>query len=269
MLIAPDINPIALSLGPIKVHWYGLMYVIGFSSVWWLAGRRAQQPGSGWTRDQVADIVVYGAFGAILGGRIGYVLFYNLDVYLANPLSILRVWDGGMSFHGGFTGVMLAMWLWGRKQKKTFLEVADFIAPWAPIGLGAGRVGNFINQELWGRVTDVPWGVVFRDAGALPRHPSQLYQAALEGLALFIILWLFSRKPRPVGAVAGMLALGYGVFRFVVEFVREPDTQLGFVWGVFTMGQLLSLPMIIAGAVVLVWAYTRKHPPSNHQHPHA
>ena len=269
MLIAPDIDPVALSLGPIKVHWYGLMYVIGFASVWWLAGRRAQRPGSGWTTDQVADIVVYGAMGAILGGRIGYVLFYNLDVYLANPIAILRVWDGGMSFHGGFTGVMLAMWLWGRKQKKTFFEVADFIAPWAPIGLGAGRIGNFINQELWGRVTDVPWGMVFHNAGNLPRHPSQLYQAALEGVVLFIILWLFSRKPRPVGAVSGMLALWYGLFRFAVEFVREPDAQLGFVWGVFTMGQLLSLPMIIAGAAVLVWAYTRKHPHSNHQHPHA
>ncbi len=257
MLTAPNIDPVALQLGPVQVHWYGLMYVIGFVALWWLAGRRAKQPGSGWTPEQVSDIVFYGALGVILGGRLGYVVFYNLNVYLANPWSVFRVWDGGMSFHGGLVGVMLAMWLWGRTQQKSFLQVADFLAPWVPIGLGAGRIGNFLNQELWGRVTDVPWGMVFRNAGVLPRHPSQLYQAALEGLVLLIILWLFSRKPHPTGAVTGLFGMLYGVFRFGVEFVREPDAQLGFVLGPLTQGQLLSLPMIIIGAAILGWAYKR------------
>lgn len=257
MLIAPNIDPVALHLGPVQIHWYGLMYVFGFVALWWLATRRAKQPGSGWTPEQVSDIVFYGALGVILGGRIGYVVFYNLSLYLANPWSVFRVWDGGMSFHGGLIGVMLAMWLWGRSQQKSFLQVADFLAPWVPIGLGAGRIGNFLNQELWGRVTDVPWGMVFRNAGPLPRHPSQLYQAALEGLALLIILWLFSRKPRPVGAVTGLFGLCYGLFRFMAEFVREPDAQLGFVLGPFTQGQLLSLPMIVGGAAIIWWAYKR------------
>lgn len=258
MLTAPSIDPVALQLGPVQVHWYGLMYVIGFVALWWLATRRAKQPGSGWTAEQVSDIVFYGALGVILGGRIGYVIFYNLDVYLANPWSVFRVWDGGMSFHGGLVGVMLAMWWWGRRQHKSFFQVADFLAPWVPIGLGAGRIGNFINQELWGRVTDVPWGMVFRDAGNLPRHPSQLYQAALEGLVLLVVLWLYSRKPRPTGAVTGLFGMLYGIFRFAVEFVREPDAQLGFVLGPLTQGQLLSLPMIVVGAGIMFWAYRRK-----------
>ena len=264
MLVAPDINPVALSLGPIKVHWYGLMYVIGFASVWWLAGRRAQRPGSGWTTDQVADIVVYGALGAILGGRIGYVLFYNLDVYLANPLAILRVWDGGMSFHGGFTGVMLAMWLWGRKQKKTFFEVADFIAPWAPIGLGAGRIGNFINGELWGRLCDpgLPWGMVFRGAGDAPRHPSQVYQFLMEGLLLFVLLWFYARKQGRdyyEGRVSAAFLFGYGIFRFIAEFFREPDAHLGILSLGMSMGQWLCVPMVIGGA--WLWFMAQKPAP--------
>jgi phosphatidylglycerol:prolipoprotein diacylglycerol transferase len=258
MLRAPNIDPVAIHLGPVQVHWYGLMYVIGFVALWWLATRRAKKPGSGWTEEQVSDIVFYGALGVILGGRLGYVLFYNFSVYLANPLSIFRVWDGGMSFHGGLMGVLVSLWWWGRQQGKHVFEVTDFIAPWVPIGLAAGRVGNFINQELWGRVTDAPWGMVFRGAGDLPRHPSQLYQAGLEGLVLLVILILYSRKPRPYGAVSGMLGIFYGLFRFLVEFVREPDAQLGFVLGSLTMGQLLSLPMIIIGGGMVWWAYSRK-----------
>ena len=255
-MLAPDIDPIAISLGPLKVHWYGLMYVFGLLALWFFGARRAKQSESGWTPNQVGDLVFYGALGVILGGRLGYMLFYNLPHYLAHPLDVFKVWQGGMSFHGGLLGVLLGMLFFARKNGKTFFGVTDFIAPWVPIGLGLGRLGNFINHELWGKVTDVPWGMVFREAGPLPRHPSQLYQGALEGVALFVILWLYTRKPRPTASVSGLFLVGYGVFRFLVEFVREPDPQLGYLaWNWLTMGQVLSLPMILAGIGLMVWAY--------------
>ena len=258
-MLAPTIDPVAISLGPIKIHWYGLMYVVGFLALWYFASRRAKQPDSGWTAEQVSDFVFYGALGVILGGRLGYMLFYNLPHYLAHPLDVFKVWQGGMSFHGGLIGVLLAMLYFARKTGKTFFTVADFFAPWVPIGLGLGRLGNFINHELWGRTTDGPWGMVFREAGPLPRHPSQLYQAALEGLALFVILWLFARKPRPTASVSGLFLICYGLFRILVEFVREPDPQLGYLaFGWLTMGQVLSVPMILFGVGLMVWAYQKK-----------
>lgn len=258
-MLAPNIDPVAIALGPVKVHWYGLMYVFGFLALWFFTVRRAKQPDSGWTAEQVSDLVFYGALGVILGGRIGYMLFYNLSQYIDHPLDIFKVWQGGMSFHGGLIGVLLAMLYFARKTGRTFFTVADFIAPWTPIGLGLGRLGNFINHELWGRTTDVPWGMVFRDGGPLPRHPSQLYQAALEGLALFVILWLFTRKPRPTASVSGLFLVGYGTFRVIAEFVREPDAQLGYLaFGWLTMGQVLSVPMILFGIGLMVWAY-KKH----------
>ena len=258
-MLAPDIDPIAIALGPVKVHWYGLMYVFGLLALWFFTSRRAKQPNSGWTVEQVSDLVFYGALGVILGGRIGYMLFYNLPHYIEHPLNVLKVWQGGMSFHGGLLGVLLAMLYFARKSGKTFFTVADFIAPWVPIGLGLGRLGNFINHELWGRTTDSQWGMVFRDAGPLPRHPSQLYQAALEGLALFVILWLFARKPRPTASVSGLFLIGYGLFRILAEFVREPDAQLGYLaFGWLTMGQVLSVPMVLFGVGLMVWAYKKK-----------
>jgi phosphatidylglycerol---prolipoprotein diacylglyceryl transferase len=243
MLTAPHIDPVALRLGPIQIHWYGLMYLIGFLGAWWLGVYRARRPGSGWKPQEIADLLFYGALGVILGGRIGYVLFYNFGYYLAHPLEVFYIWTGGMSFHGGLLGVITAMWLYGRRTKRSFFGVADFVAPLTPVGLGAGRLGNFINHELWGKVTGVSWGMVFPNAGPLPRHPSQLYEFSLEGVALFIILWIYARKPRPTGAVSGLFLLCYGVFRFAVEFVREPDPQLGYLaFGWVTMGQVLSLP---------------------------
>jgi len=251
-----DINPVALELGPLKVHWYGLMYLIGFAAAWWLGCVRAKRAGSGWTEQQVSDLIFWGAVGVIVGGRSGYVLFYNFEQFLQNPLWLFHVWEGGMSFHGGLIGVIVALWVFGRSQQKTLMEMGDFVAPLIPIGLGAGRVGNFIGGELWGRVTDHPWGVVFPRAGDLPRHPSQLYEFALEGVLMFIVLWWYSSKPKPRMAVSGLFLLLYGSFRSLVELVREPDEQLGFLafdW--LTMGQLLSLPMIIAGAVMMALAY--------------
>ncbi|MEO5573029.1 MAG: prolipoprotein diacylglyceryl transferase [Gammaproteobacteria bacterium] len=256
MLTYPNIDPVALSLGPLKIHWYGLMYLIGFAVVWWLGRIRAKRPDSGWAAEQISDLVFYGALGAVLGGRIGYILFYNFPFFMADPLSIFKVWQGGMSFHGGMVGVFVAMWLYGRKFHKDFFQITDFIAPLVPIGLGAGRIGNFINSELWGRVSDAPWAMVFPNGGSLPRHPSQLYQAFLEGIVLFIILWLYSSKPRPTMAVSGMFLIFYGLFRFLVEFVRVPDAQLGYLaFGWLTMGQVLSLPMILIGVWLVWWAY--------------
>ena len=258
MLTYPNIDPVAVSLGPIKIHWYGIMYLVAFGTAWWLGTRRAKKAGSGWTAEQISDVVFYGAMGTVLGGRIGYTLFYGLSHFLSDPLSIFRVWEGGMSFHGGLLGVLLAMWLFGRKYKRGFFEITDFIAPLVPCGIAAVRFANFINGELWGRVTTVPWGMVFPTGGPLPRHPSQLYEMFLEGVVLFVIVWLFSAKPRPRMAVSGVFALGYGCFRFVLEFVRQPDAHMGFIaFGWMTQGQLLSIPLIALGMVLLVLAYRR------------
>ena len=260
MLIHPDFDPVAFSLGPLHVRWYGLMYLLAFLIGWGLGRYRVKQPNSGWTAEQMDDLVFYVALGVILGGRIGYILFYGFGNVLRDPLMLFRIWEGGMSFHGGFLGVLLAMALFARKHHKAFWATMDFVAPLIAPGLLFGRIGNFINGELWGRVTDLPWGMVFRQTGdGLPRHPSQLYQAALEGLALFLIVWLFSAKPRPTMAVSGVFALSYGVFRFLVEFVRQPDPQLGYLaFGWLTMGQLLSLPLIAVGLVLLALAYRLK-----------
>lgn len=259
MLTYPDIDPIAVSLGPLKVHWYGIMYLIGFAAAWWLGKRRAARPGSPLTPEQVADMIFYGALGVVVGGRAGYVLFYNFEQFLQDPLWLFAVWEGGMSFHGGLIGVIVTMLLYARKLGVRFFALADFVAPLVPIGLGAGRLGNFIGGELWGRVTDLPWGMVFPHAGDLPRHPSQLYQLALEGFALFVILWLYSARPRPTMAVSGLFLICYGIFRFMVEFVRQPDAHLNFValdW--VTMGQLLSLPMVAAGMLLFLLAHRRQ-----------
>ena len=256
----PHIDPVIFHIGPLAVRWYGLMYLIGFFAALYLANRRADKANSGWTRDEVSDLLFYGFLGVIIGGRIGYVIFYHFDLFQANPWYLFRVDEGGMSFHGGLMGVSLAMLYFGRKTKRTFLTIADFVAPLVPIGLGMGRIGNFINGELWGRPTDLPWGMIFPGAGPLPRHPSQLYEATLEGLVLFSILWWFSKKPRPRGAVSALFLLGYGTFRTLVEFVREPDPQLGELGGFITMGQVLSIPMIIAGIAMLYWSYRHKTP---------
>ncbi len=260
MLEYPEINPIAISLGPVQVHWYGIMYLIGFAALWWLGNLRAKKNPS-WNPQEIADLVFYGALGTILGGRLGYILFYDLPAYIAEPLNVFKIWQGGMSFHGGLVGVLVALALYGYKTRKGFFQITDFIAPMVPIGLGAGRIGNFINGELWGRVSDAPWAMVFPDprAGLLPRHPSQLYEALLEGLVLFFILWIYSKKPRPTMAVSGLFLLFYGLFRFVVEFTRMPDAHIGYIafdW--LTMGQLLSAPMVLAGGGLLWWAY-KKH----------
>jgi phosphatidylglycerol---prolipoprotein diacylglyceryl transferase len=257
----PFIDPVAISIGFVNIHWYGLMYLVGFAGFWWVGRILARRPWSPMTPEQVGDALFYGVAGIILGGRIGYVLFYNLGAWLADPLLILRVWEGGMSFHGGLIGALVASWLFARRLGVRFFQITDFIAPLACIGLGTGRIGNWINGELWGKPTDLPWAMIFPAADMLPRHPSQLYQAALEGLALFLILWLFSRKPRPVGAVSGLFLIGYGIFRFLVEFVREPDAHIGYIaFGWLTMGQFLTVPMMLAGAAIMLWAYNQATP---------
>jgi phosphatidylglycerol:prolipoprotein diacylglycerol transferase len=259
MLQYPNIDPVAIGFGPVAVHWYGLMYLIGFVGSWLYGTWRAKQPDSGWKAEEISDLIFYGALGVVLGGRIGYILFYNFELFAKDPLMILRIWQGGMSFHGGLLGVLIAMWLYGKKTSRTFFQVTDFIAPFVPIGLGAGRIGNFINGELWGRPTELPWGMVFPFVDKLPRHPSMLYEALLEGLILFIILlWFSSRRP-PRYAVSGLFLLCYGLFRFAVEFVRVPDEHLGFIaldW--LTMGHLLSAPMIFFGILLLWKAYKGK-----------
>ncbi len=258
-----NIDPIAVALGPLKIHWYGLMYLVGFASAWYLGVRRARRPGSGWTEEQVSDLIFWGAIGVVLGGRFGYVLFYNFGQFLDDPLWLFAVWEGGMSFHGGLLGVIIAIGYFAHKYQKSYFDIGDFVAPLIPIGLGAGRIGNFIGGELWGRPTDQSWGVIFpRTGDMIARHPSQLYEFALEGVVLFVVLWFYSAKPRPKMAVSGMFLLLYGIFRTSVEFFRQPDVQLGFValdW--MTMGQVLSLPMIVIGAVLLFLAYKK----SEHQ----
>lgn len=258
MLTYPHIDPIALQLGPLKVHWYGLMYAFGFIAAWLLATYRAKKPNSGWTVDQVNDLIFYCALGVVIGGRVGYMLFYDLPNFLMHPWIIFQIWDGGMSFHGGVLGVMLVMWLYGRRIHKRFFDVADFTVPLLPLGLGFGRIGNFINGELWGRVTDVPWAMVFPTGGPYPRHPSQLYELGLEGIVLFTVLWIYSSKPRPRMAVSGLFAVLYSIFRFIIEFFRQPDPQLGFIaFGWMTMGQLLSIPFFIFG-LILLWLSRRQ-----------
>ena len=248
MLIYPNINPVAFSLGPLKVHWYGLMYMLGFISAWGLARWRAHHYKQDWSAGNIDDLIFYGALGVILGGRVGYMLFYDTHHLLINPLSLFKVWEGGMSFHGGLLGVSVAIWIFARKAGKQFLQVTDFVVPLVPLGLAAGRIGNFINGELWGRVSDVPWAMVFPHAGDLPRHPSQLYEFGLEGLGLFILVWWYAAKPRPAGCVSAVFLIGYACSRMIVECFREPDMQLGFIafdW--LTMGQLLSVPMLLGG----------------------
>jgi len=263
MLIHPQFDPVALSIGPLKVHWYGLMYLLAFLQFWWLGKRRmAAHPELAMSEKSLDDLLFYGVLGVVLGGRLGQVLFYEPAYYAANPAEILAVWKGGMSFHGGFLGVLVAMLIWSRKQSKNWLTTTDFIVPLVPLGLMFGRIGNFINGELWGRITsaDLPWAMIFPQAmdGNTPRHPSQLYQALGEGLMLFIILWLFARKPRPTGTVTAVFLIGYGAFRFVAEYFREPDHGIFGVSTVISMGQWLSLPMILAGAILLVWARRKK-----------
>ncbi len=251
----PQIDPIIFSVGPLSVRWYGLMYLIGFAFAMWFANRQAKKPGSGWTKDEVSDLLFYGMLGVILGGRVGYVLFYQFSYFIENPLYLFRIDQGGMSFHGGTLGVITAIAIFAYKRKKSLLQVGDFVAPLVPVGLLAGRIGNFINGELWGRTTDVPWAMVFPTGGPLARHPSQLYEAFFEGLVLFVILLWFIKRPRPAGSVSGLFLLGYGVFRFGIEYFRQPDAQLGLFADFISMGQILSLPMIIGGLGLLIWAY--------------
>lgn len=256
MLTYPNIDPAAIRVGDFAIHWYGLMYLIGFVGGWWLGRVRAQRPDSGWNPAEIGDLLFYVALGVVLGGRVGYVLFYNFGLFLEDPLMLFRIWQGGMSFHGGLLGVLFGMWLYGRRTNRRFFEVTDFIAPLIPIGLGAGRIGNFINGELWGRPTDLPWGMVFPFVDDQPRHPSMLYEALLEGLVLFAILWVYSSRPRPTMAVSGLFLICYGAFRVAVEFVRQPDAHIGYLafdW--LTMGHILSVPMILCGIVFMWWAY--------------
>ncbi|QPB80683.1 prolipoprotein diacylglyceryl transferase [Proteus sp. GOKU] len=282
----PEIDPVMFSIGPVSLHWYGMMYLVGFVFALWLANRRAAKPNSGWTKNEVETLLYVGFVGVFIGGRLGYVLFYNLPVFLNDPLYLFKVWDGGMSFHGGLIGVICAMIWFAKRTKRKFFQVADFVAPLIPFGLGLGRVGNFINGELWGRVTfDTPWAFLFptsrsadlqlvaqdpatllpiiQEYGVLPRHPSQLYEMLLEGVVLFIILNIFVRKSRPIGSVSGLFLIGYGAFRIIVEFFRQPDAQLGLFGGV-SMGQILSIPMILLGIIFMVWAYRQnKKTPQN------
>ena len=249
MFVYPEIDPIIFSIGPIAIRWYGLMYVVGFIMAWWLARRRCARTDSPVTLTQVDDLIFYAMVGVIVGGRLGYCLVYGWEIWLQDPLYVFKITQGGMSFHGGLVGVMGAMWLFGRKIGLTMLQVTDFVAPLVPIGLGTGRIGNFINGELWGKPTDVPWSFNINGVGL---HPSQLYEAILEGLVLFIILWVYSSKPRPAMAVSGMFLLWYGAFRFFVEFYRVPDADIGYLaFNWLTMGQVLSAPMIIFGVVLL------------------
>lgn len=256
MLSYPYFDPNMISIGPLHLRWYGMMYVFGIVGGWLLGRYRATKPWNKMTPTKMDDFITWAILGVVLGGRIGYCLFYNFSYYASHPLKIFYVWEGGMAFHGGLIGVLLACWAFGRFNGMSFQEVGDFVSPLVPPGLFFGRLGNFINAELWGRHTDGWWGMVFPGAGGMPRHPSQLYEAALEGALLFIIVWWYSAKPRPRGCVGALFLLGYGAFRFIVEFAREPDAHLGFValnW--MSMGQLLCLPMILFGIGYMIWAY--------------
>ncbi len=276
MLTYPDIDPVLVSLGPLDIHWYGFMYLVGFAGGWYLGRLRAARPASGWSPAEVDDLVFYVVLGIVLGGRLGYTLFYGTRELLHDPLVLFRIWEGGMSFHGGLLGVMAALWLFGRKTGRSFFSLTDFVAPLVPLGLGAGRLGNFINGELWGKATTLPWGmqVPCEPFGALcfgklglapgtvttpPLHPTQLYEATLEGLLLFLLLWVYSSKQRPTMAVSGLFLIAYGLFRFAVEFARMPDAHIGYLaFGWFTMGQLLTLPMLAGGVVLMAAAYRNK-----------
>lgn len=258
MAYVHNLDPVALNIGPLTIHWYGISYLVAFGAGWWLGTRRARsQPWRGWTADQVSDMLTFVILGTLIGGRLGYVLFYQLDAFLANPLYLFNISQGGMSFHGGFIGVALALLLFARRCGKSYWQVCDFIAPLTPLGIAAVRIGNFINGELWGRPTELPWGMVFPGAGdELARHPSPLYQALGEGLVLFIALWWFSHRPRPRFAVTGFFLLGYGLLRSAAEFFREPDAHIGYLMGDWlTMGILLSQPMVVLGIVFLIMAY--------------
>ncbi len=262
MLTHPQFDPVAFSLGPLAVQWYGLMYLLGFFAGLYLAKYRAKkQPIRGWSQNEVDDILFYIVLGVVLGGRVGYVFFYHIDLFFENPLYLFKIWEGGMSFHGGLLGVMVAYWLFSVRKKKHFVAVADFVTPMVPPGIAFGRLGNFINEELWGRVTtsEMPWIMIFPGAeDGMPRHPSQIYQFLLEGVLLFCLLWWFSSKPRPRYAVSAFFLIGYGVFRTFAEFYREPDEHLGFLFfDSMTMGMLLSIPMIIGGSALMWWAYRK------------
>ena len=257
MLTHPGFDPIALQIGPLAIRWYGLMYLLAFLAFYLLGRWRVRHshfgPRTGLAPKDVEDLLFYGVLGVVLGGRLGYVLFYKAGYYLQHPLEALAIWQGGMSFHGGLIGVLVACALFAQRHRMRFFDLMDFVAPLVPLGLAFGRLGNFINGELWGRATDLPWGTVFPQSGtSIARHPSQLYQFAGEGLLLFIIVWLYSSRPRPIGRVSGMFLLGYGIFRFLAEFGREPDAFLGYLAGGLTMGQLLSVPMVIYGAYLLL-----------------
>ena len=260
MIVHPNFDPVAIKLGPVAIHWYGLMYLVGFAGFWWLGLKRAKQKQWQWPADRVSDLLFYGALGVILGGRLGYTLFYNFSGFLRDPLVILRIWEGGMSFHGGLLGVIVAYLLFARHHKLNPFDVADFAAPMIPVGLLTGRIGNFINGELWGKPTDLPWGMVFPHAPtSQPRHPTMLYEAFLEGLVMLVVLWWFARNPRPRMVVSGLFLVLYGCFRILVEFLRMPDAHLGYLaFGWVTMGMVLCLPMILAGALMVGLGYTRQ-----------
>jgi phosphatidylglycerol:prolipoprotein diacylglycerol transferase len=260
MLVHPDFDPVAFRIGPLAVRWYGLMYLVGFLAFAWLGRLRARQAWRGISLQDVDDLLFWGVFGVIVGGRLGYVLLYKPGEYLRHPLEILMLWHGGMASHGGVIGVIIVMWLFARSRGKSFLAVADFVVPTLPVGLAAGRLGNFINGELWGRPADPsvwPWAMIFPKVDSIPRHPSQLYQFALEGVLLFVILWFYSRRPRVTGTTAALFLVGYGTLRFIAEFAREPDDFLGLLRWNLSMGQWLSLPMIVIGLAMLVVLFRR------------
>lgn len=249
----PQFNPVAFSIGPLSVHWYGLMYLFGFITAYFIAHYRSKKLRLGWTDTDISDLIFYAALGVVIGGRLGYIFFYNFKAFIASPFILFKIWEGGMSFHGGLLGVIAALFYFSYRKKKHMLDIMDFTAPLVPLGLALGRLGNFINGELWGRETTMPWGMIFPAAGPEPRHPSQLYELGLEGIMLFVIVLWYARKPRPRGTISGLFLVCYALFRFLIEFFREPDSQLGFIafhW--LTMGQLLCLPMFIVGLILIL-----------------